>query len=272
MTVEYQVTDVTPAMADKWLTTANTHNRNMRSKRVQDYARDMRTGSWVENGDAIRFAEDGTLLDGQHRLAAILEADVTIRMLVVSGLANTAQDTVDDGVRRTLHDVLGLKGETNTTVLASVLRRAYLWQSYPERRPRGFDKSIRPTNAEALDMLRRHPELRASVREASAAAQHIPLTKSALGLFHWLALKIDPADCADFMDQLKYGDGLRSIDPVFQLRKRAQMMRRQTGRESEHVYFALIAKAWNLYRDGATIEILSYRGGGMSAERFPEPK
>lgn len=272
MAITYEVRDITPELAQKWLDTANTHNRNLRPLRVADYARDMRTGMWVENGDALRFAEDGTLLDGQHRLAAVVESRVTVPMLVVSGLAPAAQDTVDDGVRRTLQDVLQLRGEHNATALGAVLRRAFLWEGYPDRSPRGYAK-VRPTNAEALDMLKRHPELRVAAAEASRLySGGVPIPKSALGLMHWLAYRIDESDAAEFFARLQMGDGLTRYDAIFQLRKRAFQMRSATGRESDHVYFALLAKAWNLYRDGTPVEILSYRGGGAAPERFPEPR
>lgn len=271
MAVAYEVQDITPTLAMKWLNTVNTHNRNMRTGRVADYARDMRLGQWRENGDAIRFADDGTLLDGQHRLAAVVESGCTVPMLVVTGLDVAAQDTVDDGIRRTLPDVLKLRGETDVMSLAAVLRRAFLWETYPERTPRGFVK-IRPTNAEALETLRRHPELRVAASEGARMAQHVALPKSTLALAHWLFYGIDESDAAEFFSQLTVADGLRKNDPVFQLRKRAFFWRQQPRREHDFIVFAHVVKAWNAYRDGTSIEVLSYRGGGSRAEPFPQPR
>lgn len=272
MPLTYEVQDITPTLAQKWLDTSNTHNRNLRPLRVADYARDMRTGQWVENGDALRFATDGTLLDGQHRLAAVVESGATVPMLVVSGLAPAAQDTVDDGVRRTLQDVLTLRGEQNASALGAVLRRAFLWEGYPDRQPRGYAK-VRPTNAEALDMLKRHPELRVAAGEANRIySGGVPMPKSALGLAHWLTYRLDESDAAEFFARLQFGDKLTRHDAIFQLRKRCFELRQKPGREADHVYFALIAKAWNFYRDGTPVEILSYRGGGAAPERFPEPR
>ena len=62
------------------------YNRNVSPSRVTAYAVDMRSGSWDLNGQAIVLDENGLLLDGQHRLLAIIESGVTLPMLVVRGM------------------------------------------------------------------------------------------------------------------------------------------------------------------------------------------
>ena len=91
-----EIVDVTPELAREWLG-FNTHNRNMRARTVLAYAADMASGDWRWTGDSVKFATDGTLLDGQHRLAAIAEAGCTITTLIVRGLKN---DTQGDNRRR----------------------------------------------------------------------------------------------------------------------------------------------------------------------------
>ena len=66
---DVQLVEITPELAHEWLG-FNTHNRNIRQRIVTAYAADMTGGDWQWNGESIKFAEDGTLLDGQHRLAA----------------------------------------------------------------------------------------------------------------------------------------------------------------------------------------------------------
>ena len=58
---------VTPDMAFEMLE-KNTRNRKVDEKRVRQYAKDMKSSRWALNGSTIVIAEDGTLLDGQHRL------------------------------------------------------------------------------------------------------------------------------------------------------------------------------------------------------------
>ena len=59
--MEISVIDVTPALAEEWLS-ANDHNRSINVRVVDAYARDMLSGNWALNGEAVKIAEDGTLL------------------------------------------------------------------------------------------------------------------------------------------------------------------------------------------------------------------
>ena len=63
---------ITPQVAQMMLE-HNTHNRNLTESRAQAYARDMASGNWRYTGEGIKFGPDGTLLDGQTRLRAIVD-------------------------------------------------------------------------------------------------------------------------------------------------------------------------------------------------------
>ena len=65
--------DVTPDMARTYLK-SNTHNRPLDAARVSKYAADMRAGRWLVSPETISFDEHGVLLNGQHRLGAIVES------------------------------------------------------------------------------------------------------------------------------------------------------------------------------------------------------
>lgn len=70
---------VTPALAKQWLE-KNTNNRNVNFAKVKKMAKDMREGHWDTTHQGIAIATDGTLVDGQHRLMAVVESGVTVRM------------------------------------------------------------------------------------------------------------------------------------------------------------------------------------------------
>ena len=84
--ITFAVVLVTPELAAEWLATRNTHNRKIRTQRVALLAEDMTRGSWVFDAMPLRFATDDTLLDGQHRLAAVVRSGLPQHFLVVSGL------------------------------------------------------------------------------------------------------------------------------------------------------------------------------------------
>lgn len=100
---------VTPAIAKQWLT-KNTSNRRLRKRTVVRYACDMKAGQWLETHQAIAFSEAGVLLDGQHRLAAVIESGVSQRFLVVTGCSHESQLVVDKVLPRGAADSITLEG------------------------------------------------------------------------------------------------------------------------------------------------------------------
>lgn len=98
---------ITPEIAKQMLL-SNGSNRRLRAHRVSKYANDMRNGNWHLTGQTITFGSNGQLLDGQHRLAAVIEADVPVQFLVVTGAE--VVPTYDNGLPRSLADQLYLNG------------------------------------------------------------------------------------------------------------------------------------------------------------------
>lgn len=103
-----EILNITPEMALDMLC-KNSSNRKVRTDRVRYYAEQMKAGNWHLTGQGITFATDGTLLDGQHRLYAIVECEIPQTMLVVYDADKVA--TYDCGLKRTVVDQLQLAGE-----------------------------------------------------------------------------------------------------------------------------------------------------------------
>lgn len=94
---------ITPEMAKSMLE-LNRANRNISKNSVNKYARDMIAGKWQENGEPIQIGTNGTLKNGQHRLSAIVQANVPVRMLVVSDIPDTVS-VYDTGRKRSNTDL-----------------------------------------------------------------------------------------------------------------------------------------------------------------------
>jgi hypothetical protein len=78
--------DITPKFAGDILAKHNGKNRKISERIVDKYANDMKVGAWGITHQGIAFDTEGDLLDGQHRLAAIIKSGKTIKMLVTTGL------------------------------------------------------------------------------------------------------------------------------------------------------------------------------------------
>jgi hypothetical protein len=82
---EYEsITQITPAMAAEWLATkGRATNRTLRKQRVRGYVDLMRAGRWQTTSEAaISFGADGVLINGHHRLMAVVQFDEPVRFVV----------------------------------------------------------------------------------------------------------------------------------------------------------------------------------------------
>lgn len=249
MKITITVMDIGPDTAERWLK-LNVRNRNLSPKVVSAYARDMAAGRWVENGESIKFAKDGTLLDGQHRLAAIVKSGAVVRIAVAEGLAAFTQDTMDTGRKRTTGDMLGINGETSSNVLAAVVRRALAWEVGDKQ----LSLNVSYTNSECADFLVKHPEIRDSVQVALHVRRKFPyVTTAVAGLSHWVFAQIDQDDAAEFMESLATGASLPENHPVLALRQRFMTEKANQVATTEERRVGYVFRAWNAYRTGQSM-------------------
>lgn len=113
------------------LETRNENNRKISEGVVDKYARDMENGDWCLTHQGIAIDVNGQLLDGQHRLAAVVKAKKNILMMVTVGVPlsfnNNGHKTDTfaciDGVRpRGANVVLEILHYKNCTVVSSAVR------------------------------------------------------------------------------------------------------------------------------------------------------
>ncbi|MFA4972409.1 MAG: hypothetical protein WC683_07330 [bacterium] len=93
--------DITLDTAKRYLA-ASKGNRRINEFRVDTYVRDMLAGRWYI-GETIKFDSNGVLLDGHHRLLAILKYGLPVRSLVTRNLPPESIRGIDLGQPRT-HD------------------------------------------------------------------------------------------------------------------------------------------------------------------------
>lgn len=80
--------------------------RKVKQNVVNDYAKDMTNRTWIFCGDCIRFDKNGKLIDGQHRLRAIIKSKTAQKFVVVQGLEPESALVMDIGHKRSVEDYL----------------------------------------------------------------------------------------------------------------------------------------------------------------------
>ena len=88
--MNFEIVEITPKIAREMLT-KNVCNRSFRHTWVSVLAQDMLNGNWELTPSPIIFDEDGTLIDGQHRLMAVEKSGVTCSFVVCTNAKPTFQ-------------------------------------------------------------------------------------------------------------------------------------------------------------------------------------
>lgn len=113
---------ITPEVA-KALLDNNTNNRNITKGHLAMLKSEILSGNWQYNGQPIIIGETGRLLDGQHRMTAVVETGIPIETNVMRGIKESAFVTIDTGKVRGGSDVLSIAGSKHGTHIASAIRK-----------------------------------------------------------------------------------------------------------------------------------------------------
>lgn len=261
-----EVVTVSPKLAGEWLA-ANKKNRNIAQNTVDLYARDMSAGEWHFTGEPVKFDASGNLIDGQHRLMAVLRSGKTISFLVVRGLNSDAQALMDSGKKRSAADMLQLHGYANTTLLASTARFGVIIESGLRVAGQSVSKS------EIAAYIDANLDLVDAVSHANSAIKYLPFSPTALA-YSWLLLsRVDSMAAAAFFDSLANNATKGKGDPRNTLLRRMNSAKRTDERLRPDDQVQFIVRAWNAYRKGADLHILKVRAdGGNGAVRVSIPK
>lgn len=108
--METKVVTITPDEARKFLAN-NPSNRHISENEVAKLAADMKEGRWMITHQGIAISKTGRLLDGQHRLTAVIKAGIPVRMMVTFNVDEDAVEAIDRGRRRSIADVFTFEGE-----------------------------------------------------------------------------------------------------------------------------------------------------------------
>jgi hypothetical protein len=100
---------ITPKRAMEWIEASDkVKQRPLLQTRVDFLVNQIKRGAYELNGEAVIISSDGTVMDGQHRLWAVIQADMAIESVVVRGVDPNTFDTIDSTGGRSASDVLAI--------------------------------------------------------------------------------------------------------------------------------------------------------------------
>ena len=257
---------MTPLLAHRLLE-RNADNRPLRengtSRCVQAYAAAMTRGEWVVNGAPIIVSREGLLNDGQHRLNAVVRANISVPMQITFGVERDTRHTIDQGAARTPGNILAMHGERNANQLAHAIQ--FVW-AYDGQRIFGY----RPSPDEMLATLQANEGLREAINDVRGVATEFKISNGYIAGAHYVCQRHNTLMASGFLDHVRTGLHIKDTgSPVLKLRKRFQdhLARRDVMLALEQA--ALWIKAFNAVCSSRNVRNLLWRQNGPTAEDFP---
>jgi len=238
---------ISPAMAESYLT-HNARNRKIVAAHVDAIARDIRAGNWMMNAQPICFSRSGRLLNGQHRLSAVIQAGEAIEVPVMRGLPEEAYDTYDIHAKKgpQLGAAFDSFGDKPLIAAAAVL----LWKH--ELKPPGT-RNAKPTPAEVMRIVEQHPRL---LEMRTFGRKMIEFGRgSVLAYAAYCIERDDPELGRIFLERFETGADLPRGHLILELRKRMQVLRRE--RTSQEEQFRELMNAWARFKERPDLERLN---------------
>jgi hypothetical protein len=229
-----------PKLADWINATLNNNNRRKRPRNIQRFADAMAAGDWTYTGDTIKFSKEGTLLDGQNRLAACVRSGKSFKTLTVFGIEQEAFAKIDTNAVRTNADTMEIVGVPHSRVVASAVR----WLMV------GTDRGRQVTNTELCDYYRERieaEEIQLATQRAIAAGRILPLGSltALLYQFERKSKKVMEMFAADLAQRKR---GARTL-----MQRVTKLREQNMGRVNELQLQAMIILAWNAYRSNEKV-------------------
>jgi hypothetical protein len=244
-------------------------NRSLRLSHLNKIKRSLEKERWEINGEPLIFDPWGHLIEGQHRIKAVLETGITLWSLVVVGIDREGFKTMGQGARRNAGDILGIRGIKNSRTLAAALRWVYRYHN---------DLMMNPhpniTDDELADTLPDHPEIVESIPFGTRC--HAVAAPGLCTALHYLCRKRDLGLANHFFWAFGTGENLSKGDPILVLRDRilkgqGKKVRQYILRDEQKA--PIIIKTWNILRNNPSAHLENasrIAWHGKEGQKYPE--
>ena len=252
-----EIVEMTPQWASELLAT-NADNRTLNLTRVTELASAIQNEEFLFNGESVKIDQSGKLIDGQHRLSAVVAANSPLKMLLVKGLCSESAVTIDTGKKRSLSDVLHMHGVQYRVVVSAFLnlnRKLELIWADESKSISSFVPRL--TNAQGLETyLEDSQRIDSACRIASITCSKFNRTNSAVtAALAYHTQDIHPEEFKIFNESLKTGIDLEKGSPVLALRNwlLANKMQKRIH-ITPALEFAVTTLAWDRFLIGIPTE------------------
>lgn len=265
--------EITPERALAWLEHNNLENRPVRAANVRKLVADMSAGNYIVTGDSIKFDWNGRLIDGQHRLRAIVEHGKPVLIAVALGLDPRVQVVIDAGARRSGSDALKFAGlEKYRTTVASMARLDYGVRGIGGASATSLRVYAEVTNAQITQWWEENPDAEAAAIDGTGWSRTIGTgSPSSMAYAVMVLRRIDPDAVEEFFESMVQMRTEGKGDPRFTLvRFLGGLGDSARGDTKAAQTFYAVVRAWNAWRNGESLGRIAPTSRG-EARAIPEP-
>jgi hypothetical protein len=264
--IQFKKQLVTPDLAKVYLST-NNQNRNVKERKVNRFTHDIMLGKWKDDtGETIKFSKCGKLIDGQHRLLAIIKANKPINIHISEGHDYSIFDVLDTGTSRSVSDAFSIAGIKMANTIPSIIA-TYNWLKGGSTTTRVINPISNNQILEQYNLDIEHWNNMAKSAHTLYIAINKIVAPSTIGGTYAYLFDINAVKANLFFNQLCSGYGIEN-ESITLLRNQLTKDKLSMYKMSTQMKFAFIIKTWNAYVINKTIKQLKFN---PDLEPFPTP-
>lgn len=255
-----EIITINPEFAQELLST-NTSNRPVNKANLEYFCELLRAGRFALTHQGIAIDSEGTLIDGQHRLLAIVMTGITVDLMVTYDLPPETFSKIDSGKIRNGSDTLTHMGYTGGNDLAAGLRLLYNYNNNPESRWRSYNSLVK--NDQIAELAPLYPDMADLIPVARRVRHACGVSISGALVTLYLIRDHDAAEA--WIDGVVTGANLSEGDPRLAYRNvfhNAKMSKRRIDNQEA---LALGLKSFLAFTRDKPVKVLGWRTG----EKFP---
>lgn len=259
-----EILDITPEMAARWLE-RNSHNRFLAPGTVAELSTAMTNGTWRLTHQGIAISSEGDLVDGQHRLAAVVHSRQTVRMAVTFDAEMDTFGVLDAGKKRSIADLVTVeRGHKYAALIASTCRMIQIADlvAVNDTSPWNTGGVLVRVKADRATIAEHTLKIADAVSELIGQCKMISPGFKLTGPFVAALYVIQrdtvegPEQTHEFMRGTLTGEGLEAGDIRIRLRDSLLTIRRGWD---PRLTFMVTIKSWNMFVEGVTVSQLRFR-------------
>ena len=247
---------ITPEIATLLLE-KNSRNRPLRPRLIEKYASEMKRDLWKLNGEPIIIADNGDILNGQHRLWACVESGVEFTTAITTGVDRGAFDTIDIGSNRNSADILSIKGfqpEVSRIVSAAASKIIPFLHHGTGHWNAGGPSAHLIAPFAVAEWVQSHPDVVRLANNVMTYGRSGRVLPAGQLVFLWYLMEIiKPMETPDFFDGFLTAANLERNDPRLILRMKLESIKNAKASWTTRAKLGGTVRAWVWFCQGRTV-------------------